>query len=167
MFLLYNVFIILLITLYISTIIVLGWIFKKMGKPAGLGGIIGFIVGFFIVIFTAFFSRNVYIIEENGKCIRYTVYGNPEYVTKQEKNIIVTLSNENCLLINDSEKTFFVEEVVYGGIFAGKEMEITPFSEVILTPSTIDYFFAHDPPPEEISSNSEKEVRLWIKTANE
>ena len=162
----FSVFVALSILSGIFIIILFIFLFKKMKKSGGLGGILGGFIGFASVIFFLFVQKHVYIITKGNQYAHNVVLGTKNYTMNNGKVINIDNLNTNGLVVNDSNAILAIEEVVYGAVYYPDIIEIGAMSMYEVSQVTIDYLF-EDAPPEEISKETTAETvtRLWLRAA--
>lgn len=147
--------------IFVGTIFLFAKIWSKRNKEAAMGGVTGMLIGFVLVFLLIMLRQHVYVVHGPNDYTHYVAYGPSSYTTNNGKQIALSGSILNGMVINESQQRLVLEEVVYGIAFA-EAFDIEPNTEYEFNESYINYLFA-DTPPEEISSQSEDPViHLWL-----
>ena len=158
--------IVLIIIIALAIIAVLAWLWKKMKKNPVAGGTIGFFIA--VVVATGFFviPSRAYVVTGNKQYSHYLVYSTSEYTTKNGNKIPIDTPQTKCTLINDTDQSLVIEEVIYGFGFPDN-IVVEPHTHIVLDHSKIDYFFDEEPPNSIETKSSGSVSRLWLRTSKD
>lgn len=153
------------IALFLAITILFTKLFKRLGKNAGVGSLIGFFTGIGLMLYMLIGLPRLYVVTDRETYEHYMVIGSTTFDLADGKKADVNISFGSCMVINNTERSVYLEEVVYGFVvFPPPPDEIPPMSVDLFETRTIDYFF-DDAPPDEISvsEGSDSVSKFWLR----
>ncbi|OFZ63051.1 MAG: hypothetical protein A3D92_24755 [Bacteroidetes bacterium RIFCSPHIGHO2_02_FULL_44_7] len=140
------------------------WLWKKLKKKAVAGGTIGFFVGIVAATGIMVIPSHVYVLTGGHDYSHYLLYSATDYTKKDKTTIQLEAPQTQCILVNDTDKVYAVDEVIYGYTGGnGNVKTVEPYSHIILNHSKIDCFFDDEPPASIETKSSGNVSMLWVR----
>ena len=148
--------------LFTLTFLLLG----RRGPKKARNIAIGVFVALVALVVVSFMVRQVYIIGEGESITHLRALGQPSYTMTNGTTVPVKLGAGQCLIVNDSQEDYVVEEVIYGiGVFPGR-YPVPAGESYVAERLQIDYFFGDEQPEEITSGGSNTVIHLWLHKAD-
>lgn len=140
------------------------WLWKKLKKKAVAGGAIGLFIGLVAATGIMVIPSHVYVLTGEHNYSHYLLYSATDYTKKDKTTIQLDAPQTQCILVNDTDKVYAVDEVMYGyGVGNGNVKSVEPHTHIILNNSRIDYFFENEPPESIETESSGNVYMLWVR----
>ena len=93
----------------------LGWLWKRMKKKPVGGAVLGFFLGMIPLAMFMVLPYNVYVLEGGKNCAHYKAMGSTSYTMKSGTKVEINESLA-CTIINDSDDSYVLDRIVFGGL---------------------------------------------------